>query len=176
MILFATSVATAGVIDGISCGTGPKGAAGTRALRLGLAKTWDSEWAIVNSWNLNGYWDLGFYALRRSSKEDVATNNKLLGVSLAPMFRFERVDPLWANQWPYIEVGVGIAQLSKRTIGLRELGTNFQFEDKLGFGLRFGHALQYDLSYKIVHFSNFYLGHKNHGINLHLFSLSYWCN
>lgn len=161
-------------LDGISIGSGPAGAAGINSIHFGLEKTWTKQWFEDCPWNVRGYWDLSFYTMRRPHKENFETNNKIQAIAVAPVFRFYKTEPVLQSKVFYIELAVGLAQMNKRSIGQRELGTNFQFEDRLGVGLRFGKQKQYDLNYRVVHFSNAYIGHKNHGINLHLLSINYW--
>lgn len=161
-------------LDGISIGSGPAGAAGINSIHFGLEKTWTKQWFEDCPWNVRGYWDLSFYTMRRPHKENFETNNKIQAIAISPVFRFYKTEPVLQSKVFYIELAVGLAQMNKRSIGQRELGINFQFEDRLGAGLRFGKQKQYDLNYRVVHFSNAYIGHKNHGINLHLLSINYW--
>ena len=45
---------------------------------------------------------------------------------------------------PYIEAGIGLALFSNTEVEEQKLGTAFQFEDRIGFGLRFvgGHEVR----------------------------------
>ena len=173
MLLTALLASNSYAIGGVMLGAGPAGSADIMNVRLGLIKDWVRPLHVGNNWEIGGYWDLGLYAMHRSNDPDYGNSNNLLAISFAPMFLFEKTTPMLDDIWPYLELGVGVAQVSKRSIADRDLGTNFQFEDKLGFGFRFGDCQQYDLSYKVVHFSNLYIGNKNNGINLHVFALTH---
>lgn len=148
------------------------GVAGLRVCRVSLQKYWNTTWRFQYSPSLQGYWDISIYNMHRVPKD--IYNNKLTVVALAPVFRFYRLTSVLPAKNIYVECAIGVAQFSKRSIGTRELGTNFQFEDRLGFGMQFGKRNQYDIGYRVLHFSNAYLGKKNHGINLQMLYFNYW--
>jgi len=160
-------------LDGISISNGI-GVANLKIWRVSVEQTWQKKWTTKGPWYVTGYWDLSFYKMKRKNGEEIAMNNNIAAVALAPVFRFYRIAPTLSNKNFYVEFAIGIAQMNKREIAKRQLGINFQFEDRLGFGLRFGNKQQYDISYRVVHFSNAYLGKKNHGINLQMLTFNYW--
>ena len=159
-------------IDGISIGYG-RGVSGIKPLRIGIQKSWHKQWLQDHLWNCKGYWELSAYYMK-SNQSMVPYNNKLTIVALTPVFRLYRTEPILRNKDLYVELAVGIAQASRRVLGNRNLGINFQFEDRLGIGARFGKNKQFDLGYRFIHFSNAYLSKKNHCINLHMLYINYW--
>lgn len=119
---------------------------------------------------MNGYWQLSATNVRA---KHATTNNKITGVSGAYVFRFEEIQ-LCSPDMPYAELGIGGALFNKKKFAGRNLGANTLFEITFGLGYRFGVCRQYDLGYKLVHFSNGYLARQNDGLNLHMLSFNYW--
>jgi lipid A 3-O-deacylase len=173
-IVFIQNIGEAYATHGTSISYG-SGVTGLKAFRVSIQKTWDKTWDIKHSWKLQGYWKLSTYHMQRSTQND-EYNNKLTILALTPVFRFYKPTQVLQHQNIYIEFAIGAAQFNKRSISTRELGTNFQFEDRLGFGMQFGKRKQYDIEYRVLHFSNAYIGNKNHGINLQMLYFNYWFN
>ena len=143
-------------------------------IRFGLQKTLQTRWRTESTWPISAYWEGSFYSMHRKNKVVISNNPQSLKVAaLAGVLRFERAHS-WRSFYPYGELGLGLSYFNHKQIGGRNLGIHFQFEDRLGFGLRWGEARQYDFGYKVIHFSNAYLGASNHGINVHLLSFNYW--
>jgi lipid A 3-O-deacylase len=172
IIVINLSIGKVYASNGISLSYG-NGVTGLKSLRIGVQQLWDEAWCKEHLRVLQGYWELSAYHMHRTNQDDLY-NNKLTVLSFSPVFRLYKPDLILQNKNIYVEFAIGVAQLSKRTLGARELGTNFQFEDRLGFGLQFGKNKQYDIGYRVFHFSNAYIGHKNHGINLQMLYFNYW--
>lgn len=153
-------------------------------VRLGIQQSFGRQLCPRNTacWPVSGYWEGSFYRLQGGKRGPILPSHREMSiVALAGVFRMGPKEPICDGlaAWdvsPYVDVGVGISWVSRKEISGRELGIPFQFEDRIGFGCRFGNKKQYDISYRAVHFSNAYLGKKNHGINLHLLVLGYWFN
>ena len=157
---------------GVSIGTG-YGVASIIPIRLSFQKMLDTRWEPCNTWPIASYIEGSFYSMHGRKGVEPNSHRYLKAVALAGFLRFERPEAL-CNVYPYIELGIGASWLSQKEIGGRDLGFHYQFEDRLGIGLRFGPCLEYEIGYKAVHFSNAYLGPRNHGINLHMLVLNYW--
>jgi lipid A 3-O-deacylase len=158
---------------GVSIASG-YGVANIIPLRIGGQKSWDQEWFKNCSWYIKGYWELSYYHLSGKKGYSTNSNSKLDAVAFAPVFRFTSHTP-WAHDvYTYVEFAIGVSQLSKREIGGRWLGEKFSFEDRLGFGVRFGANQQFDINYRVVHFSNGYIGNYNNGLNLHMITIGVW--
>jgi lipid A 3-O-deacylase len=149
------------------------GAAKIIPIRFGVQKSFDKQWAKENEWPVSGYWEGSVYSMKGQRGQAPDSHNRLEAVAVAGVFRFQRVTKTILG-WPYIDIGLGLSWLSRKEIGGRKLGMHFQFEDRIGIGVRWGEKRQYDIGYRAVHFSNAYIGSYNNGINLHLLVLGYW--
>ncbi len=132
--------------------------------RLGLQKHTDAPFRSKYAWHMSGYGELSAYQLRYHT-----------GIAaLAGVLRFHRGEPYATTTiQPYFELGVGPSWWTHRGVGQRNMGIHFQFEDRVGVGLRFGSHQQYDLGYRLVHFSNAHLSAHNPGMNFHMLVLGY---
>lgn len=62
----------------------------------------------------------------------------------------------------YIEAGVGVAVFSRTRVEDNNIGQAFQFEDRLGFGLRF--VGRREVGIRAAHYSNAVISSNNDGI------------
>ena len=125
----------------------------TMVYRLGLQSNWDASWWQTSVGRVTGYWD-GAYTYWDGDK--TSSNNSL---SFSPVFVYE-----FAGQSvkPYIEAGIGVAVFSRTKLEDNNIGQAFQFEDRLGFGLRFtgGH----EVGIRATHYSNAGISSSNDGV------------
>lgn len=127
-----------------------------------------SDWRIIPMWETSaGYWD-GKVDLRKGG------NSKIVAFTTGPLFRWQHEPQNMHLPSAYFEVGVAASWLSDTEISGRRLSTHFQFEDKIGTGLRFGQKQQYDISIRAIHLSNASIKRPNNGVNMLLLSLGYW--
>lgn len=63
---------------------------------------------------------------------------------------------------PYIEAGIGVAVFSRTRVEDNNIGQAFQFEDRLGFGLRF--AGGHEVGIRATHYSNAGISSNNDGV------------
>lgn len=131
----------------------------TTTWRLGLQKDFQSRWFQSDVGALTGYWDAGYTYW----EGDKAANNH--SVSLSPVFVYEFNG---VGVKPYIELGVGVAAFKNTRVENRRLSTSFQFEDRLGVGLRFQRQA---VGVRVIHYSNGGLKKPNDGIDA--YSLHY---
>ena len=61
-----------------------------------------------------------------------------------------------------LEAGIGVAAFEHTEIENNDLGSSFQFEDRLGAGLRF--AGGHEIGIRAIHYSNAGLKNPNNGI------------
>lgn len=125
----------------------------TMVYRLGLQSNWDVSWWQTRVGRITGYWD-GAYTYWDGDK--TASNHSL---SFAPVFVYEFAGE---SVKPYIEAGIGVAAFSSTELESNQLGSSFQFEDRIGFGLRFtgGH----EVGVRAIHYSNAGLQTPNDGV------------
>lgn len=125
----------------------------TWVYRLGLQSNWDASWWQTGVGRLTGYWD-GAYSYWQGDK--TASNHSL---SFAPVFVYEFAGE---SVKPYIEAGIGVAAFSSTELEDNQLGSSFQFEDRVGFGLRF--AGGHELGIRATHYSNAGFKQPNDGV------------
>lgn len=112
---------------------------------------WQSDGGGVQ---LDGYWDAG---VTRWSGLDATS------LTLTPMFRLSfgtRIGGLT----PFVEGGIGASYFTETELDDRDLGSKFQFEDRLGAGLRFATGSEVGVRY--YHYSNAGIKNPNDGIDM----------
>lgn len=122
--------------------------------RLGVQLDFGRNWLESRVGRLTGYWDAGYTFW----ESDAGPDNHSL--SLAPVFVYEFGDE--GGLTPFIELGVGIAGFGREVVEGNDLGGTFQFEDRLGAGLRFAGGHQ--LGLRAIHYSNAGLEDPNDGV------------
>ncbi|CAI8804768.1 Lipid A deacylase PagL [Pseudomonas donghuensis] len=125
----------------------------TMTYRLGLQSNWDASWWQTSVGRITGYWD-GAYTYWDG--DETASNHSL---SFSPVFVYEFAGE---SVKPYIEAGIGVAAFSSTELESNELGSSFQFEDRIGFGLRF--AGGHEVGVRAIHYSNAGLKMPNDGV------------
>ena len=121
--------------------------------RIGLQSNWDKSWFQTDIGRLTGYWDAGYTYW---DGKDFKDNHSL---SFAPVFVYEFGE---GSIKPYIEAGIGVAAFAHTQIEGNKLGSSFNFEDRIGFGVRFGGG--HELGVRAIHYSNAGIKEPNDGI------------
>ncbi len=103
---------------------------------------------------LDGYWDAG---VTRWSGLDATS------MSLTPMFRLSFGAGNNAVT-PFIEGGIGAAYFTETKLDSQNLGSKFQFEDRIGAGLKFSTGSEVGI--RAYHYSNAGIKNPNEGINM----------
>jgi len=117
------------------------------------------RWLGNASGHLGGYWDATYsywQGHKSASRHGLSTSPVLVY-----QFNGERFKP-------YVEGGVGVGLFSSTHLEGRRLGSAFQFEDRLGAGVRFAGQ---EIGVRLWHYSNAGLQSPNDGINA--YSLHY---
>lgn len=159
---------------GVSFGSG-EGILDISPYRVGVSWDFGNIWRNDYDWGLHAIWEssAGYWHGRNDYRG--GTPSRLNVVTSGPMFRWQLQSPLYVYKLtPYLELGVAASWLSETEIGGRKLSLNFQFEDKIGAGLRFGKRQQYDVSVRGVHYSNASIKRPNSGVNLLMFTVGMW--
>jgi len=124
----------------------------TTLVRVSVQKDFQSVWWQSDVGRLTGYWDLAYQYW------DGDDSSSMHGLSLSPVFVYEFSGE---TVRPYVELGIGIAGLSKKEYEGREFGSRFAFEDRIGLGLRFG---RHEVGLRAMHYSNAGIKSPNDGI------------
>ena len=125
----------------------------TMTYRLGLKSDWDKSWLQSDVGRLTGYWD-GAYTYWEGDKSSASNS-----LSFSPVLVYEFAG---GSVKPYLEAGIGVALFSHTEVEGNRLGTAFQFEDRLGFGLRF--AGGHEVGIRATHYSNAGISSRNDGV------------
>lgn len=135
----------------------------TMVYRLGAQFDFNSRWFESSVGHLSGYWDAGYTYWEG---DDTSTNHS---ISFAPVFVYEFAGQ---NVKPYLEAGIGVAAFSNTKLESNDLGSSFQFEDRIGAGLRF--AGGHEVGIRAIHYSNAGIKSPNDGVEA--YSLHYRLN
>lgn len=144
-------VATAQALD-LTAAVGQTGES-TMTYRLGAQFDFNRSWFQTSVGRVTGYWDAGYTYWEG---DETSSNHS---ISLAPVFVYEFAGD---SVKPYVEAGVGVAAFENTEIEGNDLGSSFQFEDRLGAGLRF--AGGHEIGIRAIHYSNAGLKNPNDGI------------
>ncbi len=137
---------------GLSVSVGQTGDS-TMVYRLGAQFDFNSRWFESSVGHLTGYWDAGYTYWQG---DDTATNHS---ISFAPVFVYEFAGQ---NVKPYLEAGIGVAAFSSTRLESNDLGSSFQFEDRIGAGLRFAGGREVGI--RAIHYSNAGIKQPNDGV------------
>jgi lipid A 3-O-deacylase len=132
----------------------------TMVYRLGLQSAWDSSWYETSVGRLTGYWDAG---ITHWAGDKAASNNS---ISFAPVLRYEFSGE---SVKPFVDFGIGVAGFQRTAVEGNKLGSSFNFEDRLGAGVKFANGQE--LSVRLIHYSNAGIKEPNDGIEA--YSLNY---
>lgn len=124
------------------------------AARSGLGFDWGAAWFESTAGKLTGYWDVGYTYWQ--SGEEAGERHSL---SLAPVFVYESSR---GGVSPFIEAGIGVSLFSGSRAGNQDFGSAFNFEDRVGVGLKFGQAQR--VGVRVIHYSNAGIAQPNDGI------------
>lgn len=124
----------------------------TMVYRVGTQFDFSSSWFQSDVGRLTGYWDAGYTFWEG---DETASNHSL---SFAPVFVYE-----FAGETvrPYVEAGIGVAVFASTELEDNDLGSSFQFEDRIGLGLRFA---EQEVGVRALHYSNAGLKNPNDGV------------
>ncbi|BAU76494.1 acyloxyacyl hydrolase [Metapseudomonas furukawaii] len=124
----------------------------TMTYRLGTQFDFSSSWFESSVGRVTGYWDAAYTYWEG---DETASNHS---VSLSPVFVYE-----FAGETvkPYIEAGIGVALFADTDLEDNDLGSSFQFEDRIGLGLRFANQ---EVGVRAMHYSNAGIKQPNDGV------------
>ncbi|MBD9485159.1 acyloxyacyl hydrolase [Pseudomonas sp. PDM14] len=131
----------------------------TMVYRLGAQWNWDKSWFASDVGRLTGYWDAAYTFW---DGDETSSNHSL---SFTPVFVYEFAGE---NVKPYLEAGIGVAAFENTQLESNNLGSSFQFEDRIGAGLRFSGQ---EVGIRAIHYSNAGIKQPNDGVEA--YSLHY---
>lgn len=126
---------------------------GSMVYRVASQLDFSNSWFSSDIGHLSGNWDVGYSYWESGDGSD--SNNSL---SFSPVFVYEFAGQ---NVRPIIEAGIGVALFSDTEVDGNDLGSAFQFEDRLGLGLRFSGQ---EVGVRAIHYSNAGLSDPNDGV------------
>jgi lipid A 3-O-deacylase len=124
----------------------------TMTYRLAMQCDFGRNFTESSNGRLSGYWDAAYTYWQA---DNTADNNSL---SLSPVFVYEFAGQSFK---PYLEAGIGVALFSDTQLNHQDLGSSFQFEDRLGFGVRFKGQ---EIGLRALHYSNAGISSPNDGV------------
>ena len=176
LALIALGLGTHLPLEAVPIGvSGSSGVGAAHIIPYRMAILWDLgpfAWQ-ARPWQWRGVWELSTAYWDGEPARGRSIDNLGL-MTTGPQFRLQRNQAFQMGIQPYLEGGIGASWLSEKEVGGRRLGMHYQFEDRIGLGMRFGSKQRYDVNIRAMHYSNASLGKYNSGINLFLFTLGYW--
>jgi len=170
---------TATAADGVSASVGE----GARdnvldAYRGALQWVWARQWLANDLFRVVGYWDVSVASFEADddAHRDHEGADRAFAIAAAPVWRIQLKQLGIAA--PFAELAIGAAWLSETELATsgsapRELGSSFQFEDRIAVGASFGRRGQLEISAQRFHYSNLGLGGENDGIDAHLLMIAW---
>ena len=126
---------------------------GDMTYRIGMSFDWDKKWLQSDIGYVSGYWDSGYTYWEGGDASGAHS------LSFSPVFTYEFSGFTYT---PYIEAGIGLAAFSQTDVGDQRLGSSFNFEDRIGLGLKLPGEQKVGL--RAIHYSNAGIKQPNDGI------------
>ena len=162
LLLSAGHARAGGFIDEISFGIGEEKNDDINIYRLGLKKDFGRQFlANLSGW-LSGYFEGSLNYWHH-------TDDDIYAAALSPVFVY--YFGVGNNSViPYMEAGIGVCLISETSIADVDMTTAFQFEDRIGGGIR---TEKLDFNFRYMHYSNGSMAQPNDGIDIWIGTLSY---
>jgi hypothetical protein len=121
-------------------------------------------WRLEEVWLLGDvdvYWEASFNKWEYGEDN---THQSNFALSLSPVLyweigHFQGIYPVFA------EFGIGVSIFEDTEIAGKDVGSHYQFEDRLGVSVRFGESLSHSIGIRYMHYSNGGLNRKNPGLD-----------
>ena len=91
-------------------------------------------------------------------------------LAISPVFAYYFGPKSWGLH-PYLEAGIGFSYVSKTEINDRTLTSHFQFEDRLGLGIR---TRRVDYNFRYLHYSNANFKVPNEGMDMLVLTVGFF--
>ncbi|TWI54910.1 lipid A 3-O-deacylase [Pseudomonas duriflava] len=128
---------------------------GDMTYRLGAGFDWGTQWWESSTGRLTGYWDAGYTYWEGANGYSSGKHS----ISFAPVFVYEFGQ---GSVTPFIEAGIGVSLFSGTRVGEQNLGSAFNFEDRIGVGIKFRETQRVGI--RAIHYSNADIKKPNDGI------------
>ena len=107
------------------------------------------------------YWEMSVNFWEFGEDNSHETN---YAIAISPVFSWH-VGQLW-NKYPLrAEFGIGVSLVDDTRFAGKDIGSHYQFEDRLGLTVEFGEENENSLSLRYMHYSNGGLNDKNPGMD-----------
>jgi len=130
--------------------------------RVALRKDFKRNFWEWDHARVSGYWEA---SLNYWDADDA----NVYAAALSPVFVLF-FTPGSGKVQPYLEFGIGAALISDHSFAGREMSTNFQFEDRLGLGVR---TERWDFHYRFMHYSNGGIEKPNNGFDANVIGATF---
>ena len=127
---------------------------GEMTWRASLVHDWDKQWWQGERGYLTGYWDTA-YTYWEGGDEASGAHSLSFSPVLVYQFHGQRFRP-------FVEFGIGVSLFSSTDVGERDMGSAFQFEDRLGAGVVLPSGSR--VGVRAFHYSNAGIKNPNDGI------------
>lgn len=119
--------------------------------------------------SLDLYWEVSVNFWEFGDNNQHQTN---FVVALSPVIgkTFYHVNDKYPLKW---EFGIGVSLVNDTKFAGKDIGSHYQFEDRLGLRLDFGKELEQSVSLRYMHYSNGGLNSKNPGVDFLNISYAY---
>lgn len=133
---------------------------GINIYRFGLQREF-TDWLKNKGIPLSGYFESSINYWKSSE-------NEIYGIAFSPVFFVPLCDS--CKYIPYVEAGVGLSFISKKMIKNKNMSSLFQFEDRIGFGIKIGN-IDYHIRY--MHYSNANIVKPNDGVDIFIAGVAF---
>ncbi len=119
---------------------------------------WSHQFA--NGWSASAHLEFGIAEVNGKLS---GANKGIVVLGVTPVLRFE------PKKSPgFFEFGIGANYFDQKRIhSNKSVGTNFEFGDLIGLGVKLGEKDQFEIGYRLIHYSNAGISASNPGINFH---------
>lgn len=115
------------------------------------------------------YWEVSMNIWEYGQSNRHETN---FAIALSPVFSWHLKD--LQGKYPLsFEFGIGLSLVEDTRFAGKDIGSHYQFEDRLGLTLQFGEDLAQSAAIRYMHYSNGGLNDKNPGMDFLNLSYSY---
>jgi lipid A 3-O-deacylase len=149
------------LVDALSVGAG-QSLGGIDIGRVGVIKDSGCRFLTSDVGWLSLYFEAALNFWKKGDEE-------VYGGAFSPVFYYAFGDAE-DSVFPYIEAGIGVAGISDTQLDDRDFSTGFQFEDRIGFGLRVNKT---DFNLRYMHYSNGSIAEPNDGLDTLVFTVAY---